>query len=390
LKPSGASAVGLRIELVDSTARAANDRTPSPAPGTLPAPDARARRISRLVFAGAMALLALWVARPYVTALAWAVVIAIAVWPLYVRFADRWPGKRRFVAPLIVTLATALALAIPILVGVVEIGGEAQTIVAWLTEAQQKGVPVPDWLVRLPIVGQYLDRWWASHLSDPKAAGDLLNAVGGDALRTLPASFGWQLLRNLFLALLTLMTLFLLLRDGDRLGARLLDVADRWLGGPGERLAEKMVTAVRGTVNGTVLVAVGEGALIGIGYVWAGVPHAVLFSLLTVAVAMLPLGAWLAFTAAALVLLLQGGSAVAAGLVWGWGAAVMLIGDNFVQPALIGGAARLPFLWALIGIFGGIEAFGLIGLFLGPVIMAALITIWREWVDADTPAGTTG
>ena len=60
----------------------------------------------------------------------------------------------------------------------------------------------------------------------------------------------------------------------------------------------------------------------------------------------------------------------------------MLIGDNFVQPALIGGAARLPFLAALIGIFGGIEAFGLVGLFLGPVIMAALLTIWREWIAA--------
>ena len=63
----------------------------------------------------------------------------------------------------------------------------------------------------------------------------------------------------------------------------------------------------------------------------------------------------------------------------------MVIGDNFVQPGLIGGAARLPFLWALIGIVGGLETFGLVGLFLGPVIMAALLTIWREWVPASTP-----
>jgi predicted PurR-regulated permease PerM len=179
--------------------------------------------------------------------------------------------------------------------------------------------------------------------------------------------------------------LFMLLRDGETIAARLLGLADRWLGAPGERLAERMVVAVRGVVNGTVVVAVGEGVIIGIGYLVAGVPHAVLFAILTAAFAMLPLGAWFAFTAAALVLLLEGGSGIATALVFGWGALVMVIGDNFVQPRLIGGAARLPFLWALIGIVGGLETFGLVGLFLGPVIMAALLTIWREWVPASTP-----
>jgi predicted PurR-regulated permease PerM len=113
----------------------------------------------------------------------------------------------------------------------------------------------------------------------------------------------------------------------------------------------------------------------------AGVPHAVLFAILTAAFAMLPLGAWFAFTAAALVFLVEGGGGLAAAAVFGWGAVVMLVGDNFVQPALIGGAVRLPFLWALIGIVGGLESFGLVGLFLGPVIMAALLTIWREWIE---------
>ena len=67
---------------------------------------------------------------------------------------------------------------------------------------------------------------------------------------------------------------------------------------------------------------------------------------------------------------------------FGFGAAVMLVGDNFVQPAVIGGASRLPFLWALIGILGGLQSFGVLGLFIGPVIMAALLSVWREWLDA--------
>jgi predicted PurR-regulated permease PerM len=129
-----------------------------------------------------------------------------------------------------------------------------------------------------------------------------------------------------------------------------------------------------------VVVAVVEGTLIGVGYVLAGVPEPFLFALLTMAFAMLPLGAWVAFTAAALLLLAEGGSFLAAAGVFGFGAAVMIIGDSFIWPKLVGGAARLPFLLALIGIFGGLQAFGLIGLFAGPVIMAVLLTVWREWL----------
>jgi predicted PurR-regulated permease PerM len=85
---------------------------------------------------------------------------------------------------------------------------------------------------------------------------------------------------------------------------------------------------------------------------------------------------------ASVALLSVGGSVLAAALVFAWGAAVMLLGDNFVQPRLIGGSIRLPFLWTFIGIFGGVQTFGLIGLFLGPTIMTGVMTIWREWIDA--------
>ena len=88
----------------------------------------------------------------------------------------------------------------------------------------------------------------------------------------------------------------------------------------------------------------------------------------------------IAFTAAAFLLLFEGGSGWAAAGVVGWGATVMLIGDYVLWPTLVGGAARLPFLLALVGIFGGLQVFGLLGVFLGPVIMAALLVVWREWL----------
>jgi predicted PurR-regulated permease PerM len=178
----------------------------------------------------------------------------------------------------------------------------------------------------------------------------------------------------------SLLALFVILRNGNLIADQLLVTADRIFGEPGEGLVERTVDAIRGTVNGAVVVAVSEGLLIGAGYLLAGVPYPALFTALTVAFAMVPFGAWAAFALAAVALLASGGSGLAASAVFGWGAIVMLSGDQFVWPIMVGGAARLPFLFAFVGIFGGLASFGLIGLFLGPVIMAAALTIWREWV----------
>ena len=139
----------------------------------------------------------------------------------------------------------------------------------------------------------------------------------------------------------------------------------------------KIADAVRATVNGTVAASILKGAIIGIAY---GVPHAFLFALLTMMLAMVPLGAWTALALAVLALLAKGGTLLVGVGLAVFGAATLLIAENVIQPALIGGAARLPFLLVLVGIIGGMQSFGLLGLFLGPAIMAALLTIWREWI----------
>lgn len=333
--------------------------------------------MARLVGAALLLVLALWMIRSYLIALGWAAIIAISVWPLYRRIQARLGGSR-IAAPLLVTAGLAILLLIPVALVLTEIGREGQFAVQWLAALQQNGLPVPDWIPRLPFIGQHLDIWWRAHLAQPQAAEQVLNGIDSETVTGWSKALGGALLSHLLHAFLTFLTLFILLRGGDRIGEHVLTAIDRWFGDPGERLAESMAAAVRGTVNGTILVAVGEGILIGIGYMVAGVPNAALFAVLTTAFAMLPFGAWLAFGAAAIVLVLAGGSLIAAAAIVGWGAAVMLIGDNVVQPALIGGTVRLPFLWTLLGILGGLETFGLIGLFLGPVLMAALLTIWRQ------------
>jgi predicted PurR-regulated permease PerM len=162
-------------------------------------------------------------------------------------------------------------------------------------------------------------------------------------------------------------------------------VLDRFFGATGTRLGPQVLVAVRATVNGLVLVGFGEGLLLGIAYGFAGLPRPVLLGALTGVLATVPFGAPVVFGLSALYLLSQG-QTEAAVAVLAVGAFVVFVADHFLRPILIGGAARLPFLWVLLGIFGGLESFGLLGLFLGPTILAVLLALWREWAKPMEPA----
>lgn len=346
---------------------------------------AAARMNSRVVLALALFALAAWTASAFLPALIWATILAMSLWPLYVKFSERFSSGPSSLAAFLFTSIVALVLFTPMSLAIYQIAQQGDVLVNWLKQARESGVQVPDWVARLPLAAESLQSWWRANLSDPKAAAAWLQTVNADNASDLFKTFGAQLLHRLFLMFFSLLTLFFLLRNGRALAGRFLETCDRLIGDAGEGLVEKIVEATRGTVNGTVLVAVGEGLLIGVGFLVAGVPNPVMFTIITTAFAMLPFGAWLAFTTAALILISGGGSGFAAAGVFLWGAIVMLAGDHFVWPTLVGSSARLPFLLAFVGIFGGIAAFGLFGLFVGPVIMAALLTVWREWIFRPAP-----
>ncbi len=345
---------------------------------------------SRVVLAVVLVALALWTAAEFLPALIWATILAISLWPLYIKFAARFPSGTSSLSAFIFTVIVALILFTPMALAAYQIAQQGDEIVGWLKQAKEIGIDVPDWVARVPIAAESMQQWWRANLSDPKAASAWLQTINADSATDLLRNFGGQLLHRLFMLLFSLVALFVLLRNGRAVANRFLETCDRLFGEAGEGLFEKMVDATRGTVNGTVLVAVGEGLLIGVGYLIAGVPNAVFFTILTTAFAMLPFGAWVAFSVAAVILISGGGSGIAAAGVFCWGAVVMLAGDHFVWPTLVGGAARLPFLYAFVGIFGGLAAFGLMGLFLGPVIMAALLVVWREWIFRPTATEKAG
>jgi len=343
--------------------------------------DAKARVAARIGLAICLSLLALWMARDFLAPLGWAIIIAVSTWPIYSRFAAKFSsGGRTFLAPAMFTLIVGLLIFLPVGLALHRASQDGAAVAEALARYRETGIPAPGWLGDVPGIGQHASQWWRVNLSDAKAVHQWIGSDGTRNNTDATRAVGVAVLHRTFLFVFALITLFGLLRHGPWMANRVMDTADKILGGPGERLTFKMVEAIRGTVNGTVVVAVTEGAVIGLAYVLAGVPYPLLLMLLTMAFAMLPFGAWAVFTTASLLLILQGGSAYAALGVFVFGAAVMLVGDTFLWPAMVGNGARLPFVVALIGIFGGLQTFGLIGLFLGPIIMAALMIVWREWL----------
>jgi predicted PurR-regulated permease PerM len=345
-----------------------------------PGSGARSQRIAGVVLAGALVLLGLWILHRFLAALAWATILAIALWPMYWRLARAFsPRGQRILAPLVVTLLVGLVLIVPLLYVAFELARESGSFLRYLHEVRDSGLPMPPWLPRLPGIGYQIAGWWRANLSDPQMIHELFGRIFTRIPPESASRLGGEVVHRLIIFGFTLLTLFFLFRDGAALSRQLLGLSHRMLGPSGEQVARHMIAAVHGTVTGLVLVGLAEGVLIGFAYVLVGLPHAVPIAALTGVFAVIPFGAPVVFCAAGLYLLAQG-STVAAAIVVGVGFLVVFVADHFVRPFLIGGAARLPFLWVLLGILGGLETFGLLGLFLGPVVMAALVSLWREWI----------
>jgi len=342
---------------------------------------AYSQRVARLVLAIALVLLGVWILHPFLPALAWAGVFAIALWPLYRHLAQAFPGRGEgTLAALIATLLIGLVFTVPFIYVAIEGAREIRIAVQFLAEAQRRGIPAPEWISQLPGVGHPLEAWWRANLSDPNAAQELLGRLSTRSLAASARRYGAEIVHRLITFGFTLLTLFFLFRHGTLFSRHLLRLSDRLFGADGERIGRHMVQAVHGTVNGLVLVGLGEGVLLGIAYIFAGLPHPVSMAALTGVLAVIPFGAPLVFGAAALYLAATGSTAAGVAVL-GFGLVVVFVADHFVRPVMIGGAARLPFLWVLLGILGGLETFGIVGLFLGPAVMAALISLWRDWTD---------
>ncbi|MBV9654365.1 MAG: AI-2E family transporter [Acetobacteraceae bacterium] len=350
----------------------------------------RGQQIARGALGLALAMAAIFTLRSFMPALAWAAIFAIAIWPSYQWAEKRWPpGKHNILLPLLFTLGVALVFILPLALVGVQLGREAHSLFEWVSNVQRDGVPVPAWVHHLPFGAEYVSSWWQDNLADPDDAQELVKRLHQGGMLSFGQHLGFQLVHRAVLFGFTILTLFFLFRDGKTLTEQLRRAGHSTFGPRGERVGLQIIASVHGTVDGLVLVGVGEGILLGIAYYVLDVPHPTLLGALTAVAATIPMGAPLVFGIAALIVLAQS-SAAHAIILLAFGFAVVFVADHFIRPVLIGGSTRLPFLWVLLGILGGVETWGLLGLFLGPAIMAALILLWREWTEGaaheDAPA----
>ena len=358
-----------------------------PAGSVASPPGSPAQTTARWVLIVALVLLGGWVLRHFLPALCWAVVLAIATSSLYDRWLHRFHGKRRDLwAALTFTTFVGIALIVPIVYGGVVAVREAITLARTYADSTQNQLNLPDWINHIPWLRDWLQDFWQERFGPHNTA----NAAVAHSRVLVPEwtrTLGLQVARRVSTLAFTLLALLFVYLHRAHIAVSIRRAAARVFGPTVQPLLTGMVAAIRATVDGVVLVAVAEGAIMAVVYAVAGAPHPILFGVVTGVFAMIPFAAPIAFGVVAIILANQD-SVIAAFVVAGIGLAVLFVADHFVRPVIIGEGAKLPFLWVLLGILGGVESFGLVGIFLGPALMAALMSIWRNW-SSDTTSPLT-
>jgi predicted PurR-regulated permease PerM len=335
----------------------------------------------RIALATALILLGLWILFDFLAALAWAAVLAIALWPLYHRMLRLLPEhSNRIVGPLLGTALIGIVFIAPLVLLGIGLARESHFVTEFVADARHHGIAVPGWIGQFPLAGPIIANWWSANLSDPAMAEELIGRVTLHTLTQSARDVGVEVVHRIALFLFTLLTLFFLFRDGDALTERLRGLSDRLIGLRGERIAQQMIAAVHGTVNGLVLVGLAEGILLGLVYSAVGLPYPATFGAVTGVAAVIPFAAPVVYLVAGFYLIAIGNT-LGGIIIIVFGSVLLFVADHFVRPVLIGGAARLPFLLVLLGLLGGLETMGFLGLFLGPAVMAALVALWREWTE---------
>ncbi|UUP16730.1 AI-2E family transporter [Nitratireductor thuwali] len=310
-----------------------------------------------------------------------ALVIGFASWPLYRALLKRVGGNRTAAATIALLLILAF-LIVPIALAISYAIEEIGLWFTWAAQTNEVGAPTPDWIAALPGIGDWLSEQWDRYVGHPGAIGELVQLLNGANIGSIYRAVlatGTGVF-DLFLTLLfMLIALFFVFRDGEEFVAQLDTLGERILPTRWERISRVVPATISSTVTGMTLIAIGEGIVLGVAYWLAGVPSPVTLGVLTGLMALIPGGAPLSFTLVS-IYLVASGSPIAGLALFAWGSTELFIVDKTLRPRLVGGPIKLPFLPTFFGLIGGVKTMGFLGLFIGPVLMALLVAIWREWL----------
>ena len=335
------------------------------------------RRLLVATLLAGLVILSFQVLQPFIVPLVWAGILAYVTWPAYQRLLTLLRG-RRTVASFLMTILLTAAVIVPTvwLVAVlrVELIRAYQEVVVLLAS----GPKLPEGLLRLPWIGEWLREISERMADDPRALGaelrELVDRSFGEIARIV-GGVG----RNVMKLLIAVLSLFFMYRDGQAFAGQVARALEQVLGARVHHYLEAIGQTVKAVVYGLVLAAVAQGTLAGVGYWIVGLEAPVFLGAVTTLCALIPFVVPFVWGGIGVWLLATGHTGAGIGLLL-WGSTVVSWVDNIVRPFVISSATRIPFLLVMFGVLGGLGAFGLVGLFVGPVILAVLLAVWREWL----------
>lgn len=333
-----------------------------------------------------LGLLCLLVLRPFISAALWAVVLCFTTWPMFLRL-EEMLGGRRTLSSLIATLFLAAIIILPVAILGATLADNVSGLVAASQRLIQEGPPnPPDWVASVPLVGSHIADYW--NYLDQSSSIRL-----HELARLLPAAKsivvwgGAALAEGIFQIALSLLIAFFFYRDGHAAASQLKAALHRIAGERGDRLLELAAATIRAVVYGVLGTALLQGVVAAIGFAIAGVPGPVSLGFVTFVLSFLPGGPLIVAAPAAFWLYRQGSTAWAVFII-AWGLMVGML-DNVVKPLLISRGGKTPMILVMLGVLGGALAFGVIGMFLGPTVVALGYSLFEQWAVATGRAEQT-
>jgi predicted PurR-regulated permease PerM len=328
-------------------------------------------------------LLTYSVLQPFLVPLIWGGILAYVSWPLNQRFLKLWRG-RVTLAALCTTLAVTLLLVVPLIWLFLMLRVEAVNAYVQVQAFLASDPQLPQALRDLPWgVGEWLQAALQQLSTDPDglrrqmvqlfehSSSDMTRLIGG-------------VTRNVAKLFFAMLSMFFLLRDGPRVFGEVRAILEGFFGPRVRDYLQAVGETTQAVVYAIILGAIAQGAVAGLGYWMFDVKAPAMMGAVTALIALIPFGAPFVWVSLAVWLLLTGDIWNGAGLIL-WGVLVVSWMDNLVRPLVISNATRMPFLLVVFGILGGVLAFGLVGLFVGPVLLAVSLALWREWLEQHQP-----
>ncbi len=357
----------------------------------------RIEQITRIVALALLVIGCFLVLRPFLAALMWAGIVCFSTWPFYAWMERHVSGKYRPTkAALLMIGLISLVLIVPFLLMGMTLAGNMERVMAFFSETLKGGLPPPPhWVPNIPLVGAELDRTWQQWASNPKQMGDMAVNIVNSSREWIVIHAGIMvraMVEGVAQLCLSVLVMFFIYSNGSAIASFMRGTMQRLAGDRAQYLLNVIGGTVRGVVYGLIGTAIVQAILAALGFWIAGIAAPLFLGLLTFFLALIPFGPPLVWGPAAAWLIWGADRPLAGFLLALWGLLGVSGIDNVLRPYLISKGNNMPFVLVFLGVLGGVFAFGFIGLFLGPALLAIGYGLLEAWItqkkqDGDSTHG---